>query len=98
PDGSVQIGIYLAGEFEKVALRCQHVHTPHDTRVVHQHIQLWEAVAHLLDKLSNCRGIRDVAANSLDAWKSCCSSIQLTLISAGDNDRVRPCQQLLCKL
>src|SRR5487761_1060255 len=92
---TAQIDFDLSSDVLEASGLIVNIDLTHDTGVVDQNVQLGKAVGDLLVKSNDRSRIGNVASKGVNLWKGRFRTVHLSLIAAGDKNRVTKCRELL---
>src|SRR6266436_1926865 len=90
----VQIDFNLSSDVFEASSFIVNIYLTHDACVIDQNVELGKLFGDLLVKNGDRFRIGNVALKSVDFWKGRFRTVQLTLISARDKNRVAKCREL----
>src|ERR1700730_6638313 len=90
----VQIDFNLSSDVIEASSFVVNIDLTHDAGVVDQNVELRKLSRDLFVKSGDRLRIGNVASKGVNCWKGCFRTIHLSLIAAGDKNRVTKCCEL----
>src|SRR6266478_4292013 len=97
-DRPAQIDFNLASDVFEASSFVVNIDRTHDAGVVDQNVELRKLLGDLFAKSDDRFRIGDVALKGVNFWKGRFRTVQLSLVAAGDKNRVPKCCELFGEL